>query len=52
MVRPFANFTPGPTDITASSNGNRPTTLVKVLNPMRANNGARGSDRRSKNTGG
>jgi hypothetical protein len=35
----FENFTPGPTDITATSNGNDPTALVNILNPTLANNG-------------
>jgi hypothetical protein len=35
----FENFTPGPTDITATSNGNDPTALVNILNPNLANNG-------------
>jgi len=35
----FENFTPGPTDITATSNGNNPTALVNILNPTLANNG-------------
>jgi hypothetical protein len=35
----FANFTPGPTDITATSNGTGPTALVNILNPTLANNG-------------
>jgi hypothetical protein len=32
-------FTPGPTDITATSNGNDPTALINILNPILANNG-------------
>jgi hypothetical protein len=35
----FENFTPGPTDITATSNGTDPTALVNILNPTLANNG-------------
>ena len=35
----FENFTPGPTDITATSNGNDPTALVNILNTNLANNG-------------
>ena len=35
----FENFTPGPTGITATSNGNNPTALVNILNPNLANNG-------------
>ncbi|HEX2244259.1 MAG TPA: choice-of-anchor Q domain-containing protein [Gammaproteobacteria bacterium] len=35
----FARFSPGPTDITATSNGNRPTALANILNPTLANNG-------------
>jgi hypothetical protein len=35
----FENFTPGPTDITATSNGNDPTRLDRILNPSLANNG-------------
>ncbi|HKF96412.1 MAG TPA: choice-of-anchor Q domain-containing protein, partial [Gammaproteobacteria bacterium] len=35
----FENFTPGPTDITATSNGNDPTTLANILNTTLANNG-------------
>ena len=34
----FENFTPGPTDITATSNGKDPTALVNILNPTLANN--------------
>jgi hypothetical protein len=35
----FVNFTPGGTDITATSNGNRPTRLGRILNTTLANNG-------------
>jgi hypothetical protein len=35
----FENFTPGVTDITATSNGNRPTALTGILNTTLANNG-------------
>jgi hypothetical protein len=35
----FENFRPGPTDITATSNGNRPTALRRILNTTLANNG-------------
>jgi hypothetical protein len=35
----FENFRPGATDITATSNGNRPTALAGILNPTLANNG-------------
>jgi hypothetical protein len=35
----FENFTPGPTDITATSNGTDPTALVNILNTNLANNG-------------
>ncbi|HKH21968.1 MAG TPA: right-handed parallel beta-helix repeat-containing protein [Gammaproteobacteria bacterium] len=35
----FENFTPGQTDITATSNGNDPTRLDRILNPTLANNG-------------
>jgi hypothetical protein len=38
-ARAFRNFTPGATDITATSNGNRPTALSAVLNTNLANNG-------------
>jgi hypothetical protein len=35
----FENFTPGPLDITATSNGNTPTALSAILNTTLANNG-------------
>jgi Ca2+-binding RTX toxin-like protein len=35
----FVNFTPGATDITATSDGNRPTALTGILNTTLANNG-------------
>jgi hypothetical protein len=35
----FENFTRGATDINATSNGNKPTTLAKILNTSLANNG-------------
>jgi hypothetical protein len=35
----FENFTPGPTDITATSNGNDPTALAEILDTGLANNG-------------
>jgi hypothetical protein len=35
----FTYFTPGPTDITATSNGNRPIRLDRILNTTLANNG-------------
>jgi Ca2+-binding RTX toxin-like protein len=35
----FENFTPGSTDITATSNSNDPTALGKILNTTLANNG-------------
>jgi hypothetical protein len=35
----FVGFTPGATDITATSNGNRPTVLSAILNTTLANNG-------------
>jgi hypothetical protein len=35
----FEGFTPGPTDITATSNGNDPTALSNILNTTLANNG-------------
>jgi hypothetical protein len=35
----FENFTPGPTDITATSNGNYSTVLSNILNTTLANNG-------------
>jgi hypothetical protein len=38
-ARAFQNFTPGATDITATSNGNTPTKLSNVLNTTLADNG-------------
>ncbi len=38
-ARAFRNFTPGATDITATSNGNRPTKLSNILNTTLADNG-------------
>jgi hypothetical protein len=35
----FENFTPGATDITATSNGNNPTRLNRILNTNLADNG-------------
>jgi hypothetical protein len=35
----LSGFTPGPSDITATSNGNDPTALSNILNPTLANNG-------------
>jgi hypothetical protein len=35
----FENFIPGPTDITATSNGNDPTALTEILDTGLANNG-------------
>ncbi|MBK8434253.1 MAG: hypothetical protein IPL28_24515 [Chloroflexi bacterium] len=35
----FSNFTPGATDITATSDGTTPTVLASILNPTLANNG-------------
>lgn len=36
----FASFTPGATDITATSNGTNPTALVSILDTTLANNGS------------
>jgi hypothetical protein len=35
----FEDFTPGATDITVTSNGNRSTALANILNTTLANNG-------------
>ncbi|HKH20824.1 MAG TPA: choice-of-anchor Q domain-containing protein [Gammaproteobacteria bacterium] len=37
----FQNFTPGATDITATSDGNDPTALADILNTTLDNNGSR-----------
>jgi hypothetical protein len=38
-ARAFDHFTPEPTDITANSNGNRPTRFRVILKTVLANNG-------------
>jgi hypothetical protein len=40
-VQAFENFTPGPTDITATANDSRPTALSAIINPRLSNNGGR-----------